>query len=401
MNISLTGGPHKWGGCGIRNHVLQPDCLYHDAPWNSIDVVPSDGRVYASHGGIAHLGDCPLVNGHRSFVRIDYNDGSGYQVSYEHIHQVDLQITEGQSVARGQYLGNIGLDTNCGGSADAAHTHMSLWHFTSGGFTKDPSQEVDLNPVQVGAWLLDDGSPTQEQYTGCITPVSGGTRQCPTAYLYNDGSVGTPCTGLNASATPIEPPTQPSGTQVTITGTATCPSANPRYEFWAQWQGTTTWQLLQGNSTSNVYQWNSTGAAAGTETFAVWARDANSVGSGGCNTFMGCYDKSTGIPYSVIVQPCTGETGNASPRSPSPAGQQIQVAFTGNATGCPHPQYEFWALWQGSSTWQLVQAYSIYPSWVWDTTGAPPGTEHIGIWVRDASSVASNDYYISIQYVLN
>jgi hypothetical protein len=187
-NISLTGGPHNWIGCTIINGVLQSDCLLNH-PWNSLDWVPSDGQVHASHGGIAHIYDCPSVGGHRSFVRIDYNDGSGYQVSYEHIHNVDLQIADGQSVTRGQYLGNISTDSNCGGSADAAHTHMSLWHFTSGGFAKSNSQAVDMNGMQVGAWVFDDGSSTQEQYTGCISPVAGGTRQCPPAGISNDGTV--------------------------------------------------------------------------------------------------------------------------------------------------------------------------------------------------------------------
>ena len=397
INIALTGGPHKWAGCQIVKNVLQPDCLYHDYPWNSVDLAPADGRVYASHGGIAHLGDCPLVNSHRSFVRIDFNDGSGFQVSYEHIHDVDLQITEGQSVTRGQYLGNISTDSNCGAYATGAHTHMSLWHFTSGTFTKAGSQAVDLNAIQIGAWLLDDGSPTQEQYTGCMTPVAGGTRLCPTVYINNDGSVGTPCTAVTASASPTSP--QAAGTQVTITATSTCPSASPLYKFWMFVQGSSPPLLLQDYSTSNVYHWNSTGAAAGTETIGVWVLDAKSVGGGGCNANQGCYDAFTALYYTVQVVPCTGASISASPRSPSFSG--TTVAFTGVATGCPNPSYEFWMLAQGSSTWQQVQAYSIYPSYVWDSTGALQGTEHFKVNVRDASSSASYDAFASMAYAIN
>src|SRR6266566_8984125 len=80
-NIELSGGPHNWAGCDISGGVLHPNCLGNH-PWNSLDWAPADQRVYASHGGIAHILDCPQINGHRSFVRIDYNDGSGYQVSY-------------------------------------------------------------------------------------------------------------------------------------------------------------------------------------------------------------------------------------------------------------------------------------------------------------------------------
>jgi hypothetical protein len=396
-NITMGGGPHNWAGCSISpSGVLGDDCLINH-PWNSVDFSPADGQVHASHGGIAHIYDCPSVSGHRSFVRIDYNDGSGYQVSYEHIHNVDAQIVDGQSVARGQYLGNISTDSDCGATSTAPHAHMSLWNIPPGSsFTKANSQAVDLNGQQVGAWLLDDGSPTQEQYIGCITPVSVGTRLCPTTTINNDGSVGTQCTALTASATPTEPPIQSSGTPVTITGMATCPSSNPLFEFWAQWQGTTTWQLLQGNSTSNAYHWNSTGAASGTETFAVWARDSKSVGTP-CNTFMGCYDRSFGLNYQVQVIPCTWASISASPGPPSSAG--TTVIFTGVAGSCPYPRYEFWALWQGSSTWQLLQAYSPNNLYVWDSTGAPPGFEYFGVWVKDASSSTSSfDANASMQY---
>lgn len=169
------------------NPILQYCTGNH--PWNSVDWAPTDGKVYAAHSGIAHIHDCNHdLQGHYSFVRIDYNDGSNYQISYEHIHDVDLQVSEGQPVYRGTYLGNISNDSDCGGTATAAHTHMSLWNFT-GAFTGSNPQAVDMNTVQVGAWVLDDGSPTQEQYMGCVTPAGGGTRQCPTVSISNDGSV--------------------------------------------------------------------------------------------------------------------------------------------------------------------------------------------------------------------
>jgi hypothetical protein len=386
-NITLTGGPHNWNGC-------TSDCLAN-YPWNSIDWAPADGRVYASHGGIAHILDCPSdVNGHRSFVRIDYNDGSGYQVSYEHIHNVDTNIIEGQAVVRGTYLGNISTDSDCGAYATGPHTHMSLWNFpSSSSFTKANSQAVDLSGVQMGAWLVDDGSPPAQQYFGCVTPVTGGTRQCPTAIIYNDGSVGTPCTTPTASASPASP--QAAGTQVAITGGATCPSANPVYKFWAQWQGYSTWQWLQGYSTTTVYNWNSTGAAAGTESFGVWARDAKSVG-GNCNTYMGCYDVAAPLSYTVQVVQCTSVTIFAGPGSPRPAG--TQVTFSGTASGCPHPSYEFWARWAGTSNWVLLRGYSTSNTYLWNSTGAAVGTDYFGVWARDASSSASFDANTSMPY---
>lgn len=188
-NISLNGGPHNWAGCTIVNGVLGQDCLGNH-PWNSLDWAPADGKVYASHSGTAHIYDCPAVGGHRSFVRVDYNDGSGRQISYEHIHDVDLQVHDLQVISAGYYLGMISTDSDCGGSATGPHTHMSIWQFT-GTFTEANSQAVDWNGIGIGSWILDDGSPTEEQYTGCITPAAGGARQCPTTTISNNGSTGT------------------------------------------------------------------------------------------------------------------------------------------------------------------------------------------------------------------
>jgi hypothetical protein len=383
-NISLNGGPHNWNGCTT-------DCLGNH-PWNSLDWAPADGKVYASHGGIAHILDCQSISGHRSFVRVDYNDGSGYQVSYEHIHNVDVQISDGQSVTRGQYLGNTSTDSNCGGYATGVHTHMSLWHFTSGTWTGANSQAVDMSGVQVGAWLVDDGSPTQEQYTGCISPVLGGTRQCPQTTVYNSGSSGTPCTSITASAQPASP--QGSGTQVSITGAATCPSGSPFYEFWARWQGGATWQLLQGYSTSNVYHWNSTGALSGTETFSVWAIDAKSVGNGGCNTNEGCYDTYVGLSYTITTGSCAWVGISASPTTVAHSSSNgTHVTASAIALGCtnPSPLYQFLIRPASQTNWQIVQTYSTSATYDWNSTGAAVGTVYLGAWVKDAASLNSYD----------
>jgi hypothetical protein len=192
------------------------------------------------------------------------------------------------------------------------------------------------------------------------------------------------CTAVSLTASP--PSGQPSGTQVTLTAVGTCPNPNPSYEFWARWAGTSTWVLLQGYSTTNTYVWNSTGAPAGTENFGVWVRDASSGAA---------YDAITSIPYTVTGPTPTGCT--AVSVSPSPAsvneGDGTHVTLTASST-CPHasPKYEFWAKWQGTSTWQLLQSYSLSNTYDWNSAGALPGTETFGVWVKDAQS--SNQYDI-------
>jgi hypothetical protein len=84
-------------------------------------------------------------------------------------------------------------------------------------------------------------------------------------------------------------------------------------------------------------------------------------------------------------------------------GTAVQVTITAAAAGCTNanPRYEFWMLAQGSSTWQLLQGYSTSASYVWNTNGAPAGTERFGVWVRDAASSAPYDSFNGIPYSLS
>jgi len=203
----------------------------------------------------------------------------------------------------------------------------------------------------------------------------------------------TPVTCASVTETASPPNSSLSGTQVAFTATASgCP--NPVYEFWARWQGYSTWQMLQGYSTSNVYNWNSTGAAPGTEYIGVWVKDVSSSAA---------VDAYLSIPYSVTAPSCASVTVSASPASPAAHGTGVQVTFTAVAAGCtdPNPSYEFWMLAQGSTTWQVVQGYTNSATYVWNTNGAPAGTDRFGVWVRDARSSAANDAFVGIDYMLN
>ncbi len=211
---------------------------------------------------------------------------------------------------------------------------------------------------------------------------------------------GTGCTGVSASATPPAP--QQSSTAITITGAATCPNPNPVFEFWARWQGSTTWHLVQPYSTSNAYHWNSSGALPGTEYFGVWVRDASSSAA---------YDAFTSIPDTVTTPVCAQVMlTSVSPPSPSVHGTGVHVVFGAASAGCPNPNplYEFWMLPQGSSKWLLLQGYSASATYTWNTTGAPAGTEQFSVWIRDAKGYGANsgsmgvyDTYVGTSYTLS
>ncbi len=191
------------------------------------------------------------------------------------------------------------------------------------------------------------------------------------------------CASVTLSAAPPSP--QLSGTAITLTGAALgCP--NPRYEFWAKWQGTSAWQLLRGYSGTATYIWNSTGALAGVENFGVWARDAASSAA---------YDTFIGATFTVTAPSCSGVTASALPTSVV-SGAMTHVTITGAGTGCTTtPVYEFWMRAASQSSWQLVQSYSSSPTYDWNSTGAAPGTVYFGVWVRDAGSSAAYDVFIS------
>jgi IPT/TIG domain/Cysteine-rich secretory protein family len=205
----------------------------------------------------------------------------------------------------------------------------------------------------------------------------------------------TPCTAVTASASPPGPSV--SGTQVTITGAATCPSPNALYEYWMLAAGATTWRLVQPYSTSSTYLWNSTGARSGTETFGVWVRDATSPGTNASGT--GDYDTYVSLAYTIGSSPrCSSVTLTFSPASPATAGTQVTLSAL--ASGCPNPRYEFWMLAAGTTTWRIVQGYTATATYKWNSTGALSGTEQFGVWARDAGSGAAYDTYTSTPYAV-
>ena len=189
----------------------------------------------------------------------------------------------------------------------------------------------------------------------------------------------TACTSVTASAAPASP--QAVGTAVTISASASgCPNA--RYQFWILAPGGS-WKIAQAYSSSATFNWTTTGLAAGTYTYSVWVRDASSAAA---------YDAfSPGTAYTLTTTPCASLTASAAPASPQVRGTSVTI--TASVSGCPNPQYEFWILAPGSSTWTMVQGYSSNGTFIWNTTGLAAGTYKFSVWVRDASSGAGYDAY--------
>src|SRR4029077_1991831 len=156
-------------------------------------------------------------------------------------------------------------------------------------------------------------------------------------------------------------------------------------------------------SSSSSFGWSTTGLPPGAYSFSIWARDASSPGKAGNS--LGTWDAYTTLTYQLTSTPCAGLTATSSPPGSASAGTPVSI--TGNATGCPNPQYEFWVLSPGSQTWSLAKAYPATATFNWATTGKPAGLYHFSIWTEDASSYGNFgnslgrwDAYIAITYSL-
>ena len=309
--------------------------------------------------------------------------------------QFDAVDETGLQVAAGSYQAVSG-GARCTAAAVAAAPASPQLSGTQVTFTAsasgcaNPLYEFWAKWQGYSTWQLLQGYSTSNTYKWNSSGAAAGTeyfgvwvKDASSSTSTFDSNVSIPyavttgaCSSVTVAAAPASP--QPSGTPVTFTAAATCPDANPLYAFWAKWPGDPNWYLLQGYSSSNVYKWNSTGAAAGTEYFGVWVKDAGSSTSG--------FDANVSTPYSVTTSACASLTVSAAPTSVV-HGTGTHVTITGTATSCTtSPRYEFWMRLAWVSTWQLVQGYSTRATYDWNTTGAPAGTIYFGVWVKDASS---------------
>jgi spore germination protein YaaH len=193
-----------------------------------------------------------------------------------------------------------------------------------------------------------------------------------------------PC--VTPTLTPNPASTQLSGAAVTFTSTATC-QGTPEYQFWILAPGSNTWRIVQAYSGVATFNWNTSGLPAGTYLYTVWVRVSGSPGTT-CSS-VGCFDAYfPGTAYTLTTQPCTSVIDSASAASPQLSGTAI--TFTANASGCPHPLYQFWILAPSSSTWQIKQAYSTAATFNWNTTGLPAGSYLYTVWSRDSGSTGTS-----------
>ncbi|NUR51141.1 MAG: peptidoglycan DD-metalloendopeptidase family protein [Hamadaea sp.] len=151
---SLTGGPHGWGGS--------------ETPWSSIDLAGGDGRVLAPRAGLAYT----MCGSGRGWIRVVHD--RGYATDYYHLF--NNISANGLSVGEGAFLGNIGTDVSCGGSATGAHVHFAL---------RQNSAYVPIADHNFGKWVIRSGGAV---YQG--SALHGSAQVGVGGALYNYGALG-------------------------------------------------------------------------------------------------------------------------------------------------------------------------------------------------------------------
>lgn len=125
----MGGGPHGFDG-GSR-------------PFNSIDFNGGDGQVLAPAAGRIYR---TCVRNGSAEVRIDHDNG--LTTSYYHMTNLTT-VPDGARVAAGTYLGHIGTQLPCGGSASGDHVHFSV---------QRGSKRVAVDGMTFGGWTFHQGN---------------------------------------------------------------------------------------------------------------------------------------------------------------------------------------------------------------------------------------------------
>lgn len=145
---TLVQGPHNTAG-GLAT------------PLSSLDLAGGSGHVVAAADGVVQpisAATCANPDPAAGLVVLDH--GNGWHTSYYHLR--DVQVLVGQSVRRGQWLGDTGTALPCGGSAVGDHTHFGVAYYTTGEFSFGRNM-VDIRGMDIGGWTV-----WGTTYSGCL-----------------------------------------------------------------------------------------------------------------------------------------------------------------------------------------------------------------------------------------
>lgn len=155
---AFRGGPHGWTGA--------------PRPWSSLDFNGGSGQVVAARKGVAFRPTCASGG---NWLRIDHGDGW----TSDYYHLSSIAVANNTPVNRRQYVGNQGVNIDCGGSASGPHVHFTIRF--NGAFQ-------EWNGRAIGGWTISEGAAAYagnavRAHVGGSTTVTALTGQT----LYNPG----------------------------------------------------------------------------------------------------------------------------------------------------------------------------------------------------------------------
>ena len=186
-----------------------------------------------------------------------------------------------------------------------------------------------------------------------------------------------PCTSANLSSNAV-------GMSVSNANTFSASStgcATPEYKYFLQPPGGS-WTPQTGYVPATTWTWQTAHSTAqGIWGVGVWARQQGSTAP---------YEAWYIGTFTLVTDACSAAQINVNGNNPT--GGQGQWQVVAGADGCPSAQYRFWMLPPGGS-WTILQDWQSSNTYVFDTTGRPPGTYELGVWVRNPLSGTAYDTY--------
>jgi len=176
---------------------------------------------------------------------------------------------------------------------------------------------------------------------------------------------------------------QPTGTQVALTGAATC-DGPAQYRFMVQAPGGP-WTVVKDFATSTAYSWLG-GGPGGAYNLELDARSAAAPASSMASVQVG-YTRSA----------CTAVTLATNPASPQLPG--ASVVLTGSATCPATAQYRF-SIHKPDGTVSAVQDYSPANTYTWNTAGLPLGWYGLEVDARNVGATSTYEATATRQFAV-
>jgi alpha-tubulin suppressor-like RCC1 family protein len=206
------------------------------------------------------------------------------------------------------------------------------------------------------------------------------------SYRYASYSLGSACTNATISTSPASP--QALGTQVTLTGGATCSS--PEFRFSYRVYGGSTWTPI-GSWVTGTQNWDTSGLSSGLYQLLVEARQSGSAGGA----------ETTAIASYSLGNVCNSVTLSTTPASPQGIGVIVSLTSVATCGGSATPEYRFSYQAPGSSTYTIFQAYGASGSATLDTAGFAVGAYTLLVEARAVGSSSPYETKTSTSYTLS